>query len=324
MPLLSVIILNIGGREYLPKLLESLSNSRFDDFEIVIADTEEVDITNSLKNKIVVEKLDKNYGPPGNRNRAFKRAKGEYILFLDNDTTVDENTLGNFIEYISSHPNDIVQLKLVRENHIMDSAGGFIDDLGYPIELGRDEIDTNYVVEHYILYAKGAAMGMSRKVFEELGGFDEDYFYGYADTDLCLRAWKKGHKVVFIPYATVIHYEHGSFSKNSKERDKRLIFLLESRRLYFIFKNFDSRFLLEKISFITFYFLGSMLMDIIKRRKFYAFTARVRALAWVISRWKEISKKRSSMKTTINEFYLKKNKLIVSHKEKPKPVIHLI
>jgi GT2 family glycosyltransferase len=80
-------------------------------------------------------------------------------------------------------------------------------------------------------------MGMSRKVFEDLGGFDGDYFYGYADTDLCLRAWKMGYKVVFFP-ALVIHHEHESFSKDTKAKEERLIYLLESRRFYFILKKF--------------------------------------------------------------------------------------
>jgi GT2 family glycosyltransferase len=309
MTLLSIIVLNVGGREHLPKLLNSLSKSTFTDFEIIVADTQELD------GNFVKVKLDANYGPPKNRNIAFQHSKGNFILFLDNDTEVLPDTLSKFIEFISRNDNKIVQLKLVRDNGIIDSSGGFIDDLGYPIELGRDESSERYNCIRNILYAKAAAMGMSRKVFEALGGFDNDYFYGYADTDICFRAWKMGIEVVFFP-ALVIHHEHGSFSKNNKEREERLIYLLESRRFYFILKNFNWKFLLRQTPFITYYFLGSLVMDIVKRRKLYAFKSRLKAFFWVILKIPEISSKRKLLnQSVINEFELKKMGLIIKHSD---------
>ncbi|BCU68071.1 hypothetical protein HS7_15080 [Sulfolobales archaeon HS-7] len=284
---LSIIILNVGGREYLGRLLNSISNSSFDDYEILIADTEEINVN---WDKVIKIKLDHNYGPPRNRNITFEEAKGEYILFLDNDTEVFRDTLQNFITYMDENPDKMVQLKLINTKDLIDSAGGFIDDLGYPTERGRDLKPLEYRRYDRILYGKGAALGMKRETFKKLGGFDGDFFYGFADTDLGYRGWRKGIPVVFHPDSVVRHYEHGSFS--SAEREERITFLLESRRLYFVFKNYDTGFLLRRIPFIIYYLIGSMLMDVLRRRKFNLFKIRVKAVSWFLTKIPEIIRKR--------------------------------
>ena len=155
---------------------------------------------------------------------------------------------------------------------------------------------------------------INRRIFKELGGFDKDYFYGYDDTDFSFRALKRGYKVVFFP-ATVIHYEHGSFSKDLRSREIRLTYFLESRRLYFLLKNFSRGYLFRKMPKVLFYFFGSMLMDLVKRRKTYLFKARVKALLWVISKLPEIYRKRKN-EIFINEEELIRRGLIVKHKSK--------
>ena len=88
-------------------------------------------------------------------------------------------------------------------------------------------------------------MLVNGRFFKGLGEFDKDYFYGYDDTDFSFRALKRGYKVVFFP-ATVIHHEHGSFSKDLRSREIRLTYFLESRRLYFLLKNFSRGYLFRK------------------------------------------------------------------------------
>jgi GT2 family glycosyltransferase len=96
--------------------------------------------------------------------------------------------------------NIVFQLKLVYPNGLIDSCGGLVDELGYPRELRKGEpVETQYIDVTNILYAKGSAMLISKKLLDELKGFDPNYFYEYNDADICFRAIKKGYKVKFLP-----------------------------------------------------------------------------------------------------------------------------
>lgn len=198
---------------------------------------------------------------------------------------------------------------------MIDATGGLVDDLGYPIELNRDVEESKIDREIEVLYAKGAAMGMSRNTLNQIGLFDEIYFYGYEETDLCYRARKMGIKVIALPFGRVIHKEHGSFSKDNKGRETRLAHFLERGRLYFIFKNFDSMFLLKRVPRVLFYFFGSILKDIYGR-KYHLAKTKIRAFAWFVSKFPSIIAERRNIKgVTVNEKELMKLRLIVRHGE---------
>ena len=305
---LSIIVVNVKGKDSLPKLLESLKRSSYNNFELIIVDDEQI----SGPFKLI--KIEKDLGLAYCRNFA-SYAKGEYLLFLDNDTELLPDTIFKAVEFIKQNQNTIVQLKLVYPNGLIDSCGGVLDELGYPIELGRgDKSAENCFEVREILYAKGASLLVSKKIFDELKGFDTEYFYGYDDTDFSFRALKRGYKVVFFP-ATVIHHEHGALPKDLRSREIRLTYFLESRRLYFLLKNFSRGYLFRKMPKVLFYFFGSMLMDLVKRRKTYLFKARVKALLWVISKLPEIYRKRKN-EIFINEEELIRRGLIVKHKSK--------
>jgi len=113
----------------------------------------------------------------------------------------------------------------------------------------------------------------------------------------------------------VIHHEHGSYPKDLRSREIRLTYFLESRRLYFLLKNFSRGYLFRKMPKVLFYFFGSMLMDLVKRRKPYLFKARVKALLWVISKLPEIYRKRKN-EIFIDEEELIRRGLIVKHQLK--------
>ncbi|WP_338602472.1 glycosyltransferase family 2 protein [Sulfolobus tengchongensis] len=316
MSMLSIIVVNVKGKENLPRLLSSLDKSTFKDFELIVVDTQ--DINGNFK----LVKIEKDLGLAYCRNKGVEASQGKFLLFLDNDTELMVDTLENFIKFIQQNPNYIVQLKLIGDNKKIDAAGGLIDDLGYPFELfkGHNPDEVNSIF--YVTYAKGAAIGMSREIFEQLQGFDIEYFYGYDETDFCLRAIKKGNKVVFLPTATVFHHEHGSFSKSLVEREKRLAYYLESRRLYFVFKNFNYKFLIRRLPKLLYYFFGSIFMDIFLRRKFYLASSRIRALAWVVLKSYKIFSIRIKNRRTFvyNEDYLTKKGLIIKHGDR-KPIV---
>ena len=210
-PSLSIIVINFGEEEYTRKLISSLEKSTYRDFELIIGDVISSNSNNSKVEGALSEKsnssninfklirLENNYGAPGNRNVLASYAKGEYLLFLDNNNEILEDTLTNVMDFIKKeNSNLVVQLKLVYPNGLIDSCGGLISDLGYPVELNRNtKANENCFEIKEIFYAKGAAMLVNRRIFKELGELDKDYFYGYGDADFSFRALKRGCKVVF-------------------------------------------------------------------------------------------------------------------------------
>jgi GT2 family glycosyltransferase len=125
--LLSIIVVNVKGKDYLLGLLESLNKSLFKDFEVIVVDN----VENTYSNSIINVPISIDLGLAYCRNLGAKYASGDFFLFLDNDTKIFEDTLQNFIYYIQKNPNHIVQSKLIKEDDTIDAAGGIIDYLKY-------------------------------------------------------------------------------------------------------------------------------------------------------------------------------------------------
>jgi len=320
---LSIVIPASNAEGTIGELLESIRAQDFhDDYEVIIIDNGSKDKTEEIVKKYINTlpikyfKYEKSLGVANSKNAGINKASGEFILFLDHDITLPPGTLFQLSTILNNENYNIVfQLKLVYPNGLIDSCGGLIDELGYPRELKKGEPAESQCVDvNDILYAKGSAMLISRKLLDELKGFDPNYFYEYDDTDICFRAIKRGYKVKFLPIS-VFHHEHGALPKDLRSREIRLTYFLESRRLYFLLKNFSRGYLIRKMPKVLFYFFGSMLMDLVKRRKTYLFKARVKALLWVISKLPEIYRKRKN-EIFINEEELIRRGLIVKHKSK--------
>ncbi|BCU68070.1 glycosyl transferase [Sulfolobales archaeon HS-7] len=311
MVLLSIIIVNVKGSEYLPKLIESIMNSSFSDFEVIVVDIKEGDIIHQKIKYVVIEK---DLGLSYCRNVGVNSSSGEYILFLDNDSEVFSNTLQHLMDFMLKNEEKIVQPLLIRDDNAIDAAGGLIDELGYSKELHRGEKPERVTDVTQVLYAKGAAFALSRKTFEKVGYFDEEYFYGYDESDYCLNAWKKGVPVYVYPSSIVRHYEHGSFKGNALSKSRRLTYFLESRRLYFVFKNFKLRMLFKTTLPILIYFSGSVIRDALNKERRGLVRVRITAFVWFLGKFPKIAMYRMKRKEiTYDEYYLISRGLIIKH-----------
>ncbi|MCJ7473408.1 MAG: glycosyltransferase, partial [Actinobacteria bacterium] len=124
------------------------------------------------------------------------------------------------------------------DGNSIDFVGGMInfEGKGFQIDYGKSVRDDNYKINKFLPFVNGGAMMISRKVFIECGGFDEDFFAYYEDVDLGWRLWVLGYKVVFAPDSIVYHHHHGTSKTFSEDR---LRFLKERNSLYSVFKNYD-------------------------------------------------------------------------------------
>ena len=215
-PLVSIIILNYDGISFIENCLNSVVNSKYPNKEIIIVDSMSSDGSGELVRKkygklsnFKIIEIPRSFGTDRGRNIGVAQARGEYLVFLDNDTEVDLNWLNELINIMQSDSSiGSAQSKLLKiepRDHF-DCAGDYLGPLGFLIGRSQDAKDVgqfDFVTD--IFSAKSAASIIRSKIFNEIGGFDEDYFKYLEETDLSWRVWLAGYRVVFIPKSVVYH-----------------------------------------------------------------------------------------------------------------------
>lgn len=221
---LSIILLTWNSEQFIENCINSLYNNNVEQ-EIIIIDNGSTDNTlKIIKEKYPNVKLIKNTtnrGVAPARNQGIKEANGEYILILDIDTIVKENSIKKLVKYLDDNKNvGICGPKLVfSDGTVQNSCRKF--PLVHTKILRR--VPTNWADkilqdEYYIEqknkqepftvdYIIGACQLVRREALDQVGLLDEKIFYGPEDVDFCLRMWLKGWKVVYLPDSEVIHLE---------------------------------------------------------------------------------------------------------------------
>lgn len=253
----SIIIVNYNGKELLKKCLDSLFKIEYDNFEVIIVDNNSTDNTIEFITKnypsIQILKLDSNKGFAEPNNLAAKIAKGDFLLFLNNDTVVTPNFISEMMKILEHDKTiGICQSLLLKPDGSIDSSGDFIDKLGvvYNSKTKIKEIRN-------ISSARGASMLIEKKIFNKLGGFDEKFFFSFEDVDLGWRTWILGYKVVIVPNSIVYHSAGTTTSKLKSES----AFHGLKNQLAMKITNFEPRFMFRSL-FLFFFVYGLREMKI--------------------------------------------------------------
>ena len=147
-------------------------------------------------------------------NRGADAARGEYIVFLNNDTQVKARWLDELYDTMQQDPKiGVVGAKLLFPDGSLQECGGIIWRLGDGWNWGREQAadDPRFCYMRDADYVSGAALMIKLPLFRELKGFDEYYLpMYYEDTDLCFRVRDRGYRVVVQPASEVIHFEGAS------------------------------------------------------------------------------------------------------------------
>lgn len=204
-PKVSVIIVNYNGKELLEKCLESLFKVNYDNFEIILVDNNSSDgsLEYVAKNysSVITIKLNENKGFAEPNNIGAKIAKGDFLLFLNNDTIVTPEFISELVLAAQMYPDvAICQSLLLKPDGKIDSSGDFIDSMGVCYNS-----TINITQPREISSARGACMMIKHDVFDKLEGFDEKFFATFEDVDLGWRAWIAGYKVMVIPKSVIYH-----------------------------------------------------------------------------------------------------------------------
>jgi GT2 family glycosyltransferase len=202
-------------------LLSILSQPTTFSYEILVTDDASSDGTQDALGKVAGRiryiRNQKNLGFLRSCNAAAACARGEYLFFLNNDTQVLPRTIDVLVELARARPDaGMVGSKLIYPDGRLQEAGGIIWNDASAWNFGREQNpgDPAYNYVRDVDYISGTAILISRKLWKELGGFDELYVPAYCeDSDLALRIHRCGLKVLYQPLSEVVHYEgvsHGA------------------------------------------------------------------------------------------------------------------
>lgn len=245
-PLISVIITNYNGRKHLKECLGSLERIEYGNYEIILVDNASTDgsaeFAKTILPTIKVIPLHKNYGFAEGCNIGVQEAKGEFIVFLNNDTRVDSEWLSELVNATKIYgENNIYSSKVLFYDppHNINTIGGLITPMGSGLDInfGKPDVEEFNQVR-YIGSPSGCSMLLKRSVFQGMGGFDKDYFAFLEDVDFGWRCWLAGYKTYYIP-TSVVYHKYGS--TGGKRESPFRVFNIQKNHLSNMLKNFSLR-----------------------------------------------------------------------------------
>jgi GT2 family glycosyltransferase len=243
----SIIIATWNQKKSLRHCLRSVYGSDFEgSFEVIVVDNGSRDGSGEMAAKefpkaILIEN-NKNLGVSKSRNQAFNKMRGKYGLLLDDDAVLTKNCLKLLVGEMDAVPRcGIAGPKIIYpDGRLQYSCRSFPDPISVGLRgFGLDKIfPDNHFLKKYLLadfdhqstrevdWLMSACLIVRKEIIDEIGGFDEKYFFGGEDADFCLMARRKGGQVLYFPRALAIHeYQRKSargFNRFALEHAKSL------------------------------------------------------------------------------------------------------
>lgn len=236
--LVSIIIPTKNGYKDVQRCVSSIiEKTTYQNYEIIMADNGSTDpkmhelyaeFEQQLPGRFFVESIDIPFNFSTINNRAAKKAHGEYLLFLNNDTEViTENWLTLMVSFAQQERIGCVGAKLLYPNNTVQHAGVILGlggvaghghygyphgDLGY---FGRLAINVNYSA------VTAACLLMKKADFDAVGGFEEAFTVAFNDVDLCLKVQALGRDNVWLHEAELYHFESQTRGYDDKGKKKK-------------------------------------------------------------------------------------------------------
>jgi GT2 family glycosyltransferase len=228
-PLISVVIVNWNGGEYLPRCLESIYGQGVD-LEVILVDNASTDGSEKkakeLFPQIKLIQMGENKGYSAGCNAGVREAQGEFVLLLNPDVILLPKCLSRLLAFAKANPQAgaVAPKLLYPEGSLQPSIRGF----PYPLSLlllplsylfpGHKLISSyrmtyfSYEETSEVDQPMSSCLLVRKSAYEELGGMDENFPLYFNDVDFLYRMKKKGWKVFFLPEAKAVHFLGGSTS----------------------------------------------------------------------------------------------------------------
>lgn len=284
--LVSILLLNYNGREFLKECITSVLNQTYTRFELIFFDNCSTDgsagfVFNNFKDKrIKLHTSDKNLGFAGGNNKALEYAAGEYIVLLNNDTLVESNWLEELVKCVSASDDIGMAQSLVYTEGIplrYYEKNGTVSLLGHNI---MEVFSINDDGTGEIVQANGCSLIIKREVLDKVKGlFICDYFAYAEDTFLSLKVLFAGYKIMHNALSVVHHRGSSTMKKYKSEfttfyqernrilnflilfskgfRIKYVFLLIMNFKIKFFYSLFPGRYSLKGVARAYFWILGN-------------------------------------------------------------------
>ena len=312
---IAIVILNWNGELLLERYLPSvIAHSKGAD--IYVADNASTDNSIAFVSEnypsVHIIKNAENGGFAKGYNDALRHVDCDIFCLLNSDVEVTAHWLEPISEaFMTIKDAAIVQpkiLDLLKKDHFeyAGAGGGFIDQLGYPFCRGRifqtlERDNGQYDDIKEIFWATGACMFVKKNVFEELKGFDNDYFAHQEEVDFCWRAKNHGYKIMYVGASSVYHLG-GSTLSNMNPKKTYLNF---RNSLFSITKNLPRRKAFV-IIFLRLVLDGIAAIRFLWQLRFTHFIAIIRAHLSFYRQFRNMYKKREK-RSFIKKYYITKS-----------------
>jgi len=306
-------VINLGDRLF--KYLESILNTNYPNFECLFVDNRSKDGSADIvgerfeKNQhLKIIRMNKNfgYGEGVNRGLEYCSTNSRYIAILNNDMECEPNWLKELVSAVEANESIGMaaskQLSTCALNKRKTlSMGAHRDVLGFSYaEKGNKRVN---------IFFAGAGILLRRKVFEDIGGFDETFFILHEDVDLCWRVWLYGYRIVGVP-SSIIHHE--AYATTSKLPPWLYSFFSARNRLMANIKNYQLKNLFVYSGILSFLYFAYALYVCYKGNALVG-KAHIRALLWVLTHLRDIWRRRVEVQSARkrSDIELKRLKIIV-------------
>lgn len=263
-PSVTVIIVHHRGREILQRCLESLFNSNYENFKVVLVDNGSEDgsveyVDKLYHGKLEIIRSEVNLGFAKGCNLALKKVNSEYVVLLNDDTAPDSNWLRYLVGASEKSPSigacqpKLKSLTTPNYFEYSGACGGMLDVYGTPFCRGRifefvEEDKGQYDTIAEVFWSSGAAMFLRTKAIWETGLLDEMLYAHMEEIDLSWRMRLLGYDVICVPQSVVYHVGGSTWASRPLEEQ---LYLKHRNNLIVMIKNYAThnliRFFIERL-----------------------------------------------------------------------------
>jgi len=219
----TVIIIHRNGFERLKAALESIKRASSTSEEIFIVDNassdDSIDRISSIYPdvNVILNEFNSGYGHAA--NQGIKKGVGDYFLICNNDIVVPKNIFDELESVFKKEANAGIvsgQQTNINGERIRTSSRkpSLISEFD---GIGRVSHSKDPKVISQVGIIRGACLGVRRKMIDNIGAYDEDFFFYFEDTEWCIRAWRNDWKVILNPNIEIAHIGGSSSSEFYKE-----------------------------------------------------------------------------------------------------------
>jgi len=227
---LSIIIVNYKSADFTAALIKNISQIvKNINYEIIVVNNEpDGDADKKLREEFAWQKkikfiqAEKNLGFGAGNNLGSKSAAGEYLLFLNPDIQILDDSIEKMLDFAAKHSEIGALSPLLYQKDAKTLQrhfyGEFQNFAVLTIKRWKNRLPSPDEDFFYVDTVSGAAMMVGRDIFQRLGGFDQNFFMYFEDDDLCRRLSKSGYKNTVLATARLIHFEGQSSTSEEKKK----------------------------------------------------------------------------------------------------------